>query len=124
MLAQRILNIRNSHDIISTRMQVREAARHAGMDLGDQARISLATSSLMEGLGLGQELNSSSIAIEQFGEGQNKGLKVVCTFVNPKEHQPVKTAAGNISWMVDNVAINYLENDQVEIILTKWVMRR
>jgi len=124
MLAQQILNIRNSHDIISTRMQVREAARHAGMDLGDQARISLATSSLMEGLGLGHDSSSSSITIEHLNEGPNKGLRVVCCFVNPRERQPVQMAAGNIGWMVDNVTINYLENDQVEIILTKWVMRR
>lgn len=124
MLAQQILNIHNTHDIINTRMQVREAARNVGMDLGDQARISLATSSLMEGLGLGQDSSSSSIAIEYLSEEQKKGLRVVCTFLDPKENRLIGTAAGNIGWMVDDIAIHYLANEQVEIILTKWVVRR
>lgn len=124
MVLQQTLNIRDAYDIINTRMQVREAARSAGMDLGDQARISLATSSLMEGLGFGNNPRSSSVSIESLKEGQSIGLRVVCTYTNTNEPQPIHNAVENIGWMVDNVVINYLENDRVEIILTKWVMRR
>jgi len=124
MLTQQILNIRDSYDIITTRMQVREAARQAGMDLGDQARISLATSSMMEGLGFGYDPSSSVITIEHLNEDQTKGLRVVCNFINSKERQQVQAAVENIRWMIDDVKINYLENEQVEIILTKWVVRR
>lgn len=134
MSAKQILTIHNSNDIIITRMKVREAARNAGMDPSDQARISLATSSLLEGLGseglgleglgLGHDSISLSIAIEQMSDGQNSGLRVVYTFVNPKERQSIHTAAGKIGWMVDKIAINNIGDDRVEIILTKWVMKR
>lgn len=124
MLAQQTLTINNPNDIIITRMQVREAARRAGMDLGDQARISLATSSLMEGLSLGNGSSSTSIAIENLNEEKNVGLRVVCTFPDPGEQKPVKISVGNISWMVDDIAVHYLGNEQVEVVLTKWVVRR
>ena len=51
-------------------------------------------------------------------------MRVVCTFADLGDHQPVHAAAGNIDWMVDNVVIHYLANEQVEITLTKWVVRR
>lgn len=124
MLPQQIIKIRDSYDIINTRMQVREVARHVGMDLGDQARISLAASCLMEGLGFGHNPHSSMITIEPLDEGQRKGIRVVCTFANDGERQQVQSAAGNIGWMVDDVTINYVDSEQTEIILTKWVMRR
>ncbi len=124
MLAHQTLNIHNSHDIISARMQVRESARYAGMNLADQARISLATSCLMEGIGLGKGTSQSSVAIEQLNDGKNKGVRVVFTITKPNEHHPLQTAAGSISWMVDSIAINELKNERVEIVLTKWVIRR
>jgi len=124
MVDQQIFSIRNKHDIINVRMHVREAARNIGMDLGSQARISLATSSLTEKLGLGIEPDSNSIAIKCLNEGHNKGLRVVCTFCDSKEAKPVNMAVGNVSWLVDTVAIRNLSGDQVEITLTKWVMRR
>jgi len=124
MLAQQTLNINNTNDIINTRMQVREAARLVGLDLGDQARISLAASSLLEGLGLGHSVSAASIAIQRLSEEKNIGLRVICTFPDPREHKPVNTVTGNIGWMVDDIAIHYLANGQVEIILTKWVVRR
>lgn len=129
MLAKQVLKIHSSNDIIITRMKVREAARYVGMDPSDQARISLATSSLLEelgseGFGLGHDSASISITIEQFSEGQDNALRVVYTFVNPKERQLLHTAAGKIGWMVDKVTIDNIGDDQVEITLTKWVMKR
>jgi hypothetical protein len=124
MSVRQVITIRNTHDITNSRMQVREAARRAGMDLSDQARISLATSSLIEGLGMGNEPGSSSVSIEQVNNEQEKGLRVVFAFAKPRYHQVVHTAAGNVGWMVDDVSINYISDEQVEIILTKWVAGR
>jgi hypothetical protein len=124
MLTSQVLTINNSYDIINTRMRVREAARCVGMDLGDQARISLATSSLMEGLSVGKDSKSTSITIEALNGGQKNGLKIICTFPVSGERKTVEIAAGNIGWMVDDINILYLAEEQVEIILTKWVVRR
>jgi hypothetical protein len=124
MLMPLTLKISNSYDIINTRMRVREAARDLGMDLGDQARISLATSSLMEGLKIGQDTKYTSIAIEQLNGGPKPGLKISCKFPVSGEHKSVETAASNISWMVDEITVQYLQDEQAEITLTKWVVRR
>jgi hypothetical protein len=124
MSAPQIFNIRSQYDIISARMQVREAARLIGMDLNDQARLSLATSSLMDGLGTGLFSGSGSITIEHLIEGQNQGLRVICTFRDSREHNPVNKAAGNVRWMVDTIDIRNLASGQVEINLTKWVNRK
>jgi hypothetical protein len=124
MAVPQIYNIRSVYDIITARMQVRETARSIGMDLADQARLSLATSSLLEGLGLGINSDSSSVSIESLSEGQNKGLRVICTFHDSIEHRPVKMATGNVDWMVDTIDIRNLTDDQVEISMTKWVMRK
>lgn len=124
MVGPQIYNIRSVIDIITTRRLVREKARAVGMDLADQARLSLATSSLLEGLGLGINSDSSSVSIESLSEGQNKGLRVICTFYDSIEHRPVKMATGNVDWMVDTITIRNLKDDQVEISMTKWVMRK
>lgn len=124
MVAHLLLNIRDVHDIISTRMQVREAARRAGMVPSDQARISLATSSLMEGLNSEQVSSLASIVIEQKNEGGDQGMRVVFTFSSLKEHQALNAVPRNIGWLVDNIEINNQENDKVEIVLTKSIGRR
>ena len=124
MVTQQILNIHNSHDIISTRMQVREAARHVGLVPGDQARISLATSSLIEGLGLGFDAGTTSVGIEELNDGKKIGLSVIFTFEDPRERQPIQAAATNIGWMVDNLDISFPEHNKMVIILTKWAIKR
>jgi hypothetical protein len=120
MLARHFLNICSGSDISYARMQVRESARDIGMNPSDQARISLATSSLMESLGLGNESVPTSLSIEPLCERNIEGLKVTCTFQGSKENKPVHDMASNIKWMVDDIAVNHLANDQIEIILTKW----
>jgi anti-sigma regulatory factor (Ser/Thr protein kinase) len=124
MLAPLIFNICSQYDIVSVRMKVREAARLIGMDLSDQARISLATSSLMERCGSVFGSGSGSITIECLREAQNTGLRVVYTFSNSREQHLENMADGNVSWMVDTLAIRNLASGQVEITLTKWVKRK
>ena len=51
--------IQNELDIIEARMHVRKLAREAGLDLFDQARISLATSTMAIILGLEKSGNGS-----------------------------------------------------------------
>ena len=124
MLVPQFINIRSEYDIVNARMQVRETARSIGMDLRDQACLSLATSSLLEGLGLGFNSGAGSITIQCLSEGQNKGLSVICTFHDSSEQKPVQMATGNVGWMVDTIVIRNLANDQVEITMTKWDMKR
>lgn len=124
MLLQQFLNVQNSYDIISARMHVREAARNAGMNPSDQARISLATSSLMQALNIGQESCSIVMELDRLSDGQGHEFRVVFLFTHAGEAQAVQHAAESISWMVDNIVINEQENSQTEITLTKMFVRR
>ena len=78
----------------------------------------------MEGIGVGHSDAPSSVIIEQLNDGKNRGVRVVFTIGDAQKHISLQTAAKNIGWMVDDVAINALKNERIEVILTKWVMRR
>ncbi|HSJ58875.1 MAG TPA: ATP-binding protein, partial [Anaerolineae bacterium] len=60
--------IQNELDIIEARMHVRKLAREAGLDLFDQARISLATSTMAIILGL-EKSGNGSIHLSQLDDG-------------------------------------------------------
>ena len=117
------ISIKNALDVITARMHVREVARRLGMNLSDQSRISLATSSLAGALGLGVGLNNHAtgeIIIEGLDSEARKGLKVVCIRNNGDGYVPPASYFGNERWMVDEFEIDTPSTDQVKITMIKW----
>ena len=75
--------INNESDLIHARLRVRETARRIGMTLMDQSRISMATSSLANALGLGLSKRSSGfVTIEKVVNQARIGLRVTCSRKN------------------------------------------
>jgi anti-sigma regulatory factor (Ser/Thr protein kinase) len=114
--------IQNASDIIAARLAVREMARHSGMNLSDQSRISLATSSLANAMGLGQEGTAKGqITIECLENGDRRGVKVVCIRNDCDEYVPPETYFRSERWMVDEFNMKVLPSNTVEITMIKWI---
>ena len=116
------IQIQNAGDIIAARLSVREMARHFGMSLTDQSRISLATSSLANAMGLGQGGEGEGrITVEFLQNGHRKGVKVVCMRSDCKEYIPPVTYFGSERWMVDEFDMKVLPTNAMEITMIKWI---
>lgn len=113
--------VRGEIDIIAARMRVRDQARLMGMDLADQSRISLATSSLAHALNIG-EAYTGEIRIETIQNGRRTGLRVICARLAgaPGVEDRVLGAA---RWMVDDLQVVHLPPDVLQITLIKWADR-
>ena len=75
--------INNESDLVHARLRVRESARRIGMTLMDQSRISMATSSLANALGLGRDEGSFGyVTIEKLTNNTKVGLRVTCSRSN------------------------------------------
>jgi hypothetical protein len=72
----RCISIKNEADIIDARMQTRQIAKDAGLSTMDQARISLAVSSLARIMQLG-DLYSGQITLNRTDELERSGVEVV-----------------------------------------------
>jgi len=123
MIPIQTIAIRSGLDIVTARMRVREAARHLGMSLTDQSRISLATSCLANALGLGIDNSiQGQITIEPVTEKALKGLRIVCTRFNCNEYVPPMAYFSNERWMVDEFEVMPSVNGNLEITLAKWMV--
>ncbi len=122
MTTNQTFQIKNISDIIVVRLAVRELARHSGMNLSDQSRVSLASSSLAYAMGLGQGPNVIGwIQIELFEVGYRKGVKVACFRKDSTGFVPPLSYFGSERWMVDEFDIRTLPNDTTEITMIKWI---
>jgi len=123
MIPIQTIAIRSGLDVVTARMRVREAARHLGMSLTDQSRISLATSCLANALGLGIDNSiQGQITIEPVTEKALKGLRIVCTRFNCNEYVPPMAYFSNERWMVDEFEVMPSVNGNLEITLAKWMV--
>jgi len=117
-----IINIRNNVDVILMRTEVRNSARQIGMDMMDQASISLAASSLAHALGLGGA-QDGQVSIERVTRNGRIGLQVVC--VNPANSVELSMAARALQdarWMVDELSIEEISADTVKVTMIKWML--
>jgi len=116
------ISINNDSDLIQARLRVRETARRIGMTLMDQSRISMATSSLANALGLGLSEDSSGyITIEKVTNHTRIGLRVTCSRKNSDGYTPPLSYFSNERWMVDELELHSSSPDEVEVSITKWV---
>jgi anti-sigma regulatory factor (Ser/Thr protein kinase) len=113
--------IQNESDLIQARLRVREAARRIGLSLMDQSRISMATSSLANALGLGLgERSLGLVTIEKLVEHDKIGLRVTCSRKNTDGFTPPLSYFSHERWMVDEFKLQSVSPDEVEICMTKW----
>ncbi len=121
MMDRQEITVRSSLDVVTARVQVREMARRLGFSLTDQARISMATSSLATYLGLGKNGTSDGwIIFEGLLNGTRKGLKVVCRRKNVDSSSFSTNDFHNESWMVDEIDLHDIEPNSIEVTMVKW----
>lgn len=121
MIKQQEIIVRSSLDVVTARVQVREMARRLGFSLTDQARISMATSSLANYLGLGKNGSSEGrISMECLEEGTRRGLKVICKRNDVDSSNYPTSYFHNESWLVDEVDLSHITPDSVEVAMIKW----
>ena len=112
-------------DIVSARMHVRNLARSLGFSTKDQARVSLATSSLAHFLDIGGKYKGEiTFGCSNGNSGTSKDeivMRVVCTVfcANPK-YQINKRGLSKVQWMVDDLDVESLPSDDVQVTLIKW----
>ena len=112
------VKIQSGVDVVKARMCVRNVARAAGMHLGDQARISLAASSLAQAMGLGAECHGQLEAKCISDQGRT-GVKVTC--LRPGNSYSLDPATlDDTRWMVDQLLIDERASRGIEVILIKW----
>ena len=120
MSVDRTLIIQSKTDTIRARMEVREAARLIGLDTRDQALISLATSSLIDGLGWGTGREAGTITIESLNGEKKRGLQVIYTLDNTNNNERVMGLTKSVRWMVDTLDVRDPVGDRMKIAMIKW----
>jgi len=103
------------------RTEVRNIARKIGMDMMDQASISLAASSLAHALGLGCT-QEGLVTIEQLLDDSRVGLRVIC--MNDSQGEIFEIAPKTLQdaqWMVDELTVETLPTTALRVTLVKWM---
>jgi hypothetical protein len=119
--------VSTENDVIFARMQTRQLARALGLPIADQARISLAASSLAHTIKLG-ETCKGYIIISGIQEGKRHGLQIVCrASCTSNESDDLRRALEDARWMlmVDELDVrtsvdSQTEANNIEITAIKW----
>jgi hypothetical protein len=114
------LQINNSSDAIVARAKIRQSAREKGLDVTEQARISLAMYSLTGVLRIGNE-NPGQILVHLLKQDKRDGLSVACVTSDTSEINPVPEMFSAIKWMVDEMTIEVLPSNAVKVTLIQWI---
>jgi hypothetical protein len=117
------LPISGAFDAISARMKVRELARTRGLNITDQARISLAAYSLATALELGNKY-PGRIIIDFLDSDNHTGLRVSCITDEATGKGFDPKALSNAKWLVDDLVIETLPSGQVQATVTQWSATR
>lgn len=114
--------INNELDIIEARMRVRTLARETGLDLFDQARISLATSTLAIILGL-EKGSRGSVAMIQLAANDRIGVQVVCIRRDTSLQDLAEGVLDDARRMVDEIQVSEPPGGGVAVTMVKWAGR-
>ena len=118
MYTAQTISLGTESDIVLLRMQVRDLARTVGMGLADQARVSLAASSLAKALGLGTQHPGLATFIGLARNGQT-GVRVICA--DKRAQSDCATGSlEEVRWMVDELTLELLPSSIRQATLTKW----
>jgi hypothetical protein len=115
------ITIYSDYDIIFARMRTREIARQVGFNTADQARISLAASSLAQKLDLGLRLRGQ-LSIEHINVDGRSGVRLVFTVPDDARQSPALKTLEQSRWMymVDDLQVKSLAPNQTQVIAVKW----
>jgi serine/threonine-protein kinase RsbT len=121
VIVSRMIPVRSESDVIFARMQTRQVARDAGFPMVDQARISLAVSSLAHLISLGVDYQGC-ITVQHRVEGDRSGVEVVWTVESFRDESEVIKVVEDPSWrmMVDQVTTERMPGDEIKITAVKW----
>ncbi|MFN2166490.1 MAG: hypothetical protein ACK2U9_09535 [Anaerolineae bacterium] len=116
------ITINNELDIIEARMRVRTLARETGLDLFDQARISLATSTLAIILGL-EKGSRGSVGMTQLHAHDRVGVQVICIRHDTSPHDLTVGVLDDARRMVDEMQVSQPSGGGVAVTVVKWAGR-
>jgi hypothetical protein len=108
---------------MTARAKVRDLARRKGLGLTDQARISLATSSIADVMGLGTH-RRGRIVIDSVEESDRVGIRVVCATAKEARSALDSAQVDVHRLMVDDLVVETLPSGDVEAVLIQWSGRR
>jgi hypothetical protein len=114
--------IYTDYDINFARMQTREMARSSGFGTADQARISLAVSSLAQKLGLGVTRHGD-VVLERLRDGsQRVGLRVIITLEHDADCDRILENIQHSKWMfmVDELMAEVHDPCIAQVTAIKW----
>jgi anti-sigma regulatory factor (Ser/Thr protein kinase) len=121
MTYEKTITILDTYDIVTARMEVREAARRHGLSLIDQACISMATSSIAKSLiSSNVDFQEGLVTIECLTKDSKIGVRVISRW---KGVQVQTLPDTNERWMVDEIETCQKEDLSFEVILTKWAAK-
>ena len=118
MYKPQTISLDNESDIVLLRMQARDLAHSVGMNLADQARVSLAASLLAKAMGLGAN-HPGQANIAGLVRDSRTGVRVICA---DKRAQPGCTMGSleEVRWMVDELTVETLPLRIRQVTLIKW----
>ncbi len=118
MYPSQTISLSNEADIVLLRMQVRDLARAVGMNLADQARVSLAASSLAKVMGWGTG-HPGQATLVRLVRDSHTGVQVI----GADQCAQPGCATGSLDevrWMVDELTAEILPTHIRQVTLIKW----
>lgn len=121
MSESRWISVYNEVDVINARMQTRQMAKEAGLPIMDQARISLAVSSVAHVIRLG-EACPGQIVINRITEDGRSGVQVVWMIKPSEDYQDLLRALddSSLQLMVDKMDVQSSPAMGLCITAVKW----
>jgi hypothetical protein len=117
---QDVTLLRGESDVIMMRAKVRDLAREIGMDMMQQASVSLAASSLAHALGF-RGMQEGQVMIEHLYREGRDGLRVIFLKPNGVPSELSSVQLSDAKWMVDELKIDALPSRQLQVTLIKWL---
>ena len=122
MQQSQTLQIHNEFDAAAAKNQVQEMARAVGFGILDRACIVVATSSLIQLLGLGWQ-QPGQLTVESWNGDEPPGVRVVCAATSLGEWVSLPEIWSDLRALVDNLRVETLAPDRVQVTAVKWLDR-
>ena len=122
MSETQVFPIQTDNDVVSARLQARQAARAAGLPIIDQARFSMTASSLAHSLQL-DKYYPGQISISQMNGAHGNGLMLTCTIFGVSDPTSLTADLKKSEWrqMVDDLKVSVLPNGDLQVAALKWI---
>ncbi len=116
------VTVGNEADVVMMRVLVRDLARDLGMNMIEQASVSLAASSLAYALGFADK-QASHVTIECLKHDGRTGLQITLTKPDCVPEDVSSAKLSDAKWMVDDLLVETPSTQDLQITLVKWMTR-